>query len=389
MSDLEDSYIDIYNKALCKIKENNISEAVSLLEKAYELNSKDTDILNLLGLCYFALCNFKRTLSLWTRSKEINKEEENKANIYLEFFNSKEVSSDKEVYKKALSLIEQKRYKEALEDLKSLSDKDYCWADVDLLIGLILIKKRQYKKAEIYFKKAQEKDCGNVLSKNYIEKLRQNRIYKRRRIWFFSLLIFIIIVFTISLIFLFNKNREDKIEFTKETSSLNNSLMEKEKELAYKEGELKEKEDYIKKLEKKIQDFTYDKDKGEKSDKEGISLLGGALSAYKNSSYKEAINSLKNIEMGDYENYLKNEAVFWQAQCHEKLKEYDLAIEDYKDYINNFKNQCYYDDSLYRISMLLEELGDKKDAKIYAEKLKNQCGDSIFNNSNIERILKE
>lgn len=391
MDNIEISYIDYYNNAINNIANNNISESIILLEKAYYLKSNDIEIINLLGLCYFKICNFKKALKLWEKSKSISDNNTNKAIIYLDFINSEEVNKNRELYIRALSLIDSEEYEEALEYLLQISKMNYGWIDVDLLIALIYIKKKQYNNANKYLEVVNKRDKGNELAKIYKDKLDQNKKYKIRRFFFILIMIIIIIMFSVSIIVLFNKNKAEKMKLVSESITLNNDISFKDNEIKNKTNQIKEKEEYIKELEKKLNSIQYTNEdySGSTDDKEAINKLNLGLKDYKKSDYTDAIDNFKTIINSNYDNYLKNEAVFWCAQSYEKIGEYDLAIDNYKYYIKHFFNECYYDDSLYRISMLLEEKGDSNQAKIYAEKLRNECRNSMFNNNNINSILKD
>ena len=79
MNKIKISAIEYYNSAIESVKENNITNAISMLEKAYEVESKNIEINNLLGLCYFKKCYFKKAIFIWERSIEIDSEINNKA----------------------------------------------------------------------------------------------------------------------------------------------------------------------------------------------------------------------------------------------------------------------------------------------------------------------
>lgn len=388
MKNIEGSYIDYYNRAINSISYDNMGEALSLLEKAYFLNSQDIDTMNLLGLLYFKNCDFKKAIKLWEKSKGIKKEE-NKALDYLSFFREKKVTEDRELYLKALDLIEKGDFNKALDSLLKINNEDYGFLDLELLIGLIYIKKKNYKKALSYLEVVLKRDKGDKRAKRYKEKLEQNKKYKKRRILFLGSLIFLIIAFSLCISFLLKSNKREQGALIKENTSLSENLSFKEEEIKSKDKEIREKEKLIKTLEDKINSLKPRYEEGDKLEREGVTLLSLGLKDFKEEEYENSLKYFKDIKDGEYEAYLKNEALFWSAQAYEKRREDNLAIECYKEYIKSFKNECYYDDSLYNLCLLLEKEGDLKEAKIYAKELKNQCGNSIFNNKNIEKILRE
>lgn len=382
MNNKEFSYIDYYNKALLKLSENNISEGIYLLEKAYLLNSSDIDILNLLGLSYFKKGYFNKAKMLFEKSLLINKEEE-RALRYISFFNSKEFRESLGKYEEALDCIEEKKYNKALEILLSLKHLPYEWADIDFFIGMIYLKKKSEKNALKYLEGALNKDKGNILSKDFLEKLRENKREKRKNIISFS---------TISVVILlgglfFSKEKEEIKKLQGEKYSLKEEILSMKEEV--KEREVRLNKD-IESLKEKIKVEEREKEKIKKEYKEfyPLSSLNMSLKKYEKGEYKEALQGFSEIEKGNYENYIKGEAIFWQGQSYEKLGEEELAIEKYKAYVENFKNQWYYDDSLYRLALILDKRGEEKESRFYGEKLKKECKDSIFNNEKINSLLK-
>ena len=104
MQNLIETATAYYNAAIELTENNNYTKAITLLESAIKLFSKDPDILNLMGLCHYRLCNFDKAVFFWSESLNCNYEG-NKAKEYLELILSEEFKANIELYNQALSSI--------------------------------------------------------------------------------------------------------------------------------------------------------------------------------------------------------------------------------------------------------------------------------------------
>ncbi len=112
----------LYSDALTLIKDSRIKDGMELLDKALMIDNKDIEILNLMGLCNYIYCNFKKARYYFEKSYRLDKD--NKASNYMTTMYSREFYSIYNKYSCSLILIDNKKYTNAisvLEELKILN----------------------------------------------------------------------------------------------------------------------------------------------------------------------------------------------------------------------------------------------------------------------------
>ena len=115
---------ELYGDALRLIKNNRIKEGIKLLEEALMIDDKDIEILNLMGLCSYIYCNFKKARYYFEKSSKLNKD--NKASNYMVTMYSREFYNIYNKYRCSLVLIDNEKYDNAisvLEELKVLNEE--------------------------------------------------------------------------------------------------------------------------------------------------------------------------------------------------------------------------------------------------------------------------
>ncbi|NFM24952.1 hypothetical protein FDB84_10955, partial [Clostridium sporogenes] len=71
---------------------------------------------------------------------------------------------------------------------------------------------------------------------------------------------------------------------------------------------------------------------------------------------------------------------------YEALNNISESIRYYEIYVNGFIKNNYGDIALYKLAILNEKIDDVK-SKNYAKKLSQMYPNSMYNNSNIKRII--
>ncbi len=168
-----------YNKGLEKAAVRNLSGAAEDLRRSLEINKKNTDARNLLGLVYFETGEAVRALSEWVISKNLQPNE-NEADELLQKVQDNPVELDN--INQAI-----KKYNQALEAIREYGDeRNDDMAILQLrkavsmhgnflralqLLGLMLIKNGEYSKAKKYLLRAQEIDVSNPVTLRYLAQI--------------------------------------------------------------------------------------------------------------------------------------------------------------------------------------------------------------------------
>lgn len=78
-----------------------------------------------------------------------------------------------------------------------------------------------------------------------------------------------------------------------------------------------------------------------------------SLNYYRNKDYRNAISGFEYISKNkELDNYLKAESIYLTALCYENIGSYELAIDYYKLYMEEYPDGNYYDYSLYNIQKI-------------------------------------
>ncbi|MCR5331109.1 MAG: tetratricopeptide repeat protein [Lachnospiraceae bacterium] len=170
-----------YNKGLEKAKVRNLSGAIDDLQRSLQINKKNTDARNLLGLVYFETGEVVQALSEWVISKNLQPHE-NEADDLLQKVQDNPVELD--TLNQAV-----KKYNQAVNALHEYSDeRNDDMAILQLrkavsmhgnflkalqLLGLLLLKNREYDKALKYLNRAKEIDVSNPITLRYIAQIEE------------------------------------------------------------------------------------------------------------------------------------------------------------------------------------------------------------------------
>lgn len=149
------------------IKNRNITLAIKTLVEGLEINNKDVDLLNILGLCFYKKCMFNEAKIVFERSLSITVR--NKAKRYLDHINSdnfKLLLVDYNEGIKALKNRELNKAKILFEDIIKRENEliePYC------ILTEICIYENKYEEAKAWLEILMEKDIGNEKILTYIK----------------------------------------------------------------------------------------------------------------------------------------------------------------------------------------------------------------------------
>lgn len=161
----------VYNNALDLILNKKLKEGENLLEKIYDSGNVNIDILNLLGIIKYMYCDFYGAKKYWNESLKISYED-NKASEFIEDIESDDFKLISEKYKDSLSLIEDKNYLQAIENLEEINKRRSELIEVKILLTLLYMTIDEKKKAFKNIEGALSYDTSNYKIKEIYDEIK-------------------------------------------------------------------------------------------------------------------------------------------------------------------------------------------------------------------------
>ncbi|AYF53491.1 tetratricopeptide repeat protein [Clostridium botulinum] len=371
-----------YNNALKFIHENNISKAVIYIKKSLKLYSKDFEVLNLMGICQYILCDFDKAYFYWNKSIECN-DKDNRAKDYLKILKSRKFNRVIRLYNEALEEIKNFQYKEAIEKLNKIIHEEKNLLEPYIIIGLCYYMLGKYNSSKKYIEFALKIDKENEKCLLYLREINDKRnvkIIKYKSNKNYKVVVSISTFLLITLSGAFYKNHSSYIKIKNDLAeyqqkyNINNIQFQliKSKYNKLNNGILKEQQQI--------------KDKfNEKNDNE---IFNESILYYKKKNIKLALEGFIYVSDKGLDESLVAESTYFSAVCYEKLMQLNKSEEFYCKYINRYKNKNYYDDALYNYGIMLYRQGKKDKAKDILYLLQKEVPNSIFINKTVKMILK-
>lgn len=373
-----------YNEALNMIQRKFMTSAIDIIEEALELNPKDVDILNLKGLLKLLKCNFDEAFESFYKSSCYDNNE--LAKKYVNILSSEEFNIFLSRYNHAVRFVNNELYQESIQILENIRTEEPELIEPYLLLHLIYEKLGDNEKANEYMDKLREVDKDNLLFEKDIVKTpkkeeEKKEAPKKQKSHMPLYTLIAVLVLAIGALYLNNK---------KKLNHLNDQVAAKEEKLTETSEKLDKTKDELKEVKTET-----DKTKEEQAKSEVIvgdeeELFNKAMDLKKEGKNEEAIKYLELVvKNGKTKKYI-SEAIYQLAQLNEKTKHNEEAIKYYKKYVNTYKpSDNYYDDSYYNMGMLYYKQGDLEKAQQTFYSLRAEDPDSMYNNSQVESILKE
>lgn len=372
-----------YNEALNMIQRKFMTSAIDIIEEALELNPKDVDILNLKGLLKLLKCNFDEAFESFYKSSCYDNNE--LAKKYVNILSSEEFNIFLSRYNHAVRFVNNELYQESIQILENIRTEEPELIEPYLLLHLIYEKLGDNVKANEYMDKLREVDKDNLLFEKEIVKIpkqeEKKETQKKQKSHMPLYTLIAVLVLSIGALYLNNK---------KKLNHLNDQVAAKEEKLTETSEKLDKTKDELKEVKTET-----DKTKEEQAKSEVIvgdeeELFNQAMDLKKEGKNEEAIKYLELVvKNGKTKKYI-SEAIYQLAQLNEKTKHNEEAIKYYKKYVNTYKpSDNYYDDSYYNMGMLYYKQGDLEKAQQTFYSLRSEDPDSMYNNSQVESILKE
>lgn len=375
-----------YNKALDLINENNISAAKKNLEKAAEIYLKDIDILNLLGLCEYYLCNFNKANYYWNKSIRLNSNC-NSAYNYLDELKTQKFNDFMDRYNIGLDYFEIEKYVESIEVFESILELNSCFIEIYEILIVSYLELDDINNASKYIKLLSEVDSGNESILNYKYELskKANKIQiintennsrkskgRNYKIGAFSFFIMTVTLLSSNIIMYTDYQKEKSKNITIK-QKLEQSKLEYEK-LEKENKQLEENNLLINFVQNSNAMITEQKE---------------AEKYYFEKEYKKSLEKFKYILEKSKDYNTKADAIYFIAASETKLGNINEAKKYYKIYINSYGNGTAYDEVLYNYALILNDENEIEEAKEIAMKLRNNYKNSKYNNSKIDSILNK
>lgn len=164
-----------YNDGLVKAQVRDLSGAVISLKKSLQLDKRNTNARNLLGLVYYEMGETVSAFSEWVISKHFQ-EKSNEADYYMKAVQSNPsklhtINQTIKKYNYALAQAKQGNSDLALIQLKKVINLNPKYIRAYQLLALICIKNDEKEKAIRYLQKTRKIDVNNTLSLHYLAEL--------------------------------------------------------------------------------------------------------------------------------------------------------------------------------------------------------------------------
>ncbi|MBO4477171.1 MAG: hypothetical protein J5757_02460 [Lachnospiraceae bacterium] len=165
-----------YNLGLERAKRRDLTGALTALHQCLNLNKKNYEARNLLGLIYYELGELVYALREWVISKNLN-DKDNPADGYLKQVETtqKALSANLHRYNNALHYLEVGSRDLALLSLKRIVSKPYNNVKAYQLLALLYMQDGAYTKAERLLKRCAAIDCGDSTTIRYLEAINEAR----------------------------------------------------------------------------------------------------------------------------------------------------------------------------------------------------------------------
>ena len=375
-----------YEKALKLYSNGNINKAIEIVDKGITNDLANSNLLNLKGLLLYIKGELDEAIVIWNINKDYNNDK-----ISLSYL--RDIKNDYkkiQLYKEAELLIKNLNIDEALNLLSLCKESDFNYINVNLLIALCYFKKGNYNESQKYINKVLEADKNNkkaIMIKKEIDKFNGKNSFNK-----LSLILVAIILIITSVILkyevkdLYKKDKNEEVfnnlkvqENSENDTNNNNEIVENIKE--EDKEEIKQSNEEEKKEEAQKVEIKY------LTDEEIINNYQEASDYYDKEDYTRTRDILKNTIIASKENYLKDDSIFLLAATYEKLSDNDNAIKEYEVYVNSYKDGAYIQEAYYKLALLYKNINLEK-SKEYANIIRNNYSDSIYNNNVIKEIIE-
>lgn len=390
--DLSNHY---YNQALDCINKNKFTEAVSILVKSLNLYSINIDSLNLIGLCHYKLCDFDKAYFYWERSIEI-KQENNDAVNYLNELKGSKFESFLVEYNKAIEFLNTEDYIGAISIINRIIEFNNELIEPYIIKGLCNIMLENYDEGKADIEHALFLDVGNVKFLNYLNEVNKlsmvsskyPREFKYMKVFSAALLVLVVLVSSI----FYKKYLDNKELYSRYDNQINSLTSELSIAVDSNKSLKRDLDLKIQNENLNLEIMELEEDSGEiklSNEKQERQMFNTGIQDYRDALYEDSIIKFKSIYDRGIVGSLVAESNYYLASSYERTENIIKAKEYYIKYIEDYKLENYYDDSLYNLALMLYRTGDIDGSKVVLSTLVKEVPNSIFNNSKTKYILSK
>lgn len=372
-----------YQLALICIENKDITNALKNLNTAIEIEPNNVEVLNSLALCYFILGDFDEAEKRWYEVLKIDATN-NEAKASLDHLLSPAFSFWIKRYHSVLKEIEKRNYDVAIKELKKLMEENDTIIGVYQLLGLCYLAKGDKKYAVKIWRKGLAIDKSNPQLIDYlnlqsnitelpIENLNTSINIKpkenMKNKWGWAVAGVLIIAVLVQGTVAINNNRsytEDLSKMEVKIKQLSDIVEQQKNEIALtvasfnNVNSIEIEEDYSDTLAGSNYDVNYENH-----------YYNTGYNAYLSKDYKNAISNLSVVVAMNTNSYINREAAYYLARSYYLNGELAQAEKYYKQYLEQFPNTNYYDDSLFFLGCVYYKLDRIDDAKRVFEQLED------------------
>lgn len=406
-----------YNDALQKARVRDLSGAIVSLKNSIQVNKKNIDARNLLGLVYYEMGETVRALGVWILSKNYQ-EDNNIADHYMNVVqnNPSKLNNANAIAKKYNYALEQAKtgnYDVALLQLKKVVSSQPRYVVAQQLLALIYMQQGDNEKAAKCLRKAQKIDINNTTTLHYLAelglnssvvkvereiakrnfskekelekvenpqfsapapKLRDGKIDK----WVFLYLLIGVVIGLLAVVFLVLPTRESAIasKYNKEAVEMAEVQADLTSQIQTLENDKEKQKAEITALEEELQTM-----KEEALDEAAYNRFLKAVILYIDGEEEEAAEKLIEIDVSKFDSTVAENLYNTVAENIFPAMANDKCIEGYNYYrsrnyteaVNSLKLALKYDkdkdQAMYYLGLTYEASGDEKKAIKYYKKV--------------------
>ncbi len=387
---------NLLEEALSKLPKRDISGALYILEEASKIAPDQIELLNLKADCFYLLGDFFQAKQNWDKVLKI--EPSNKiARNKLEKFNSPAFQFWVKRYYQAIDLIEQKDFLTAQSYLQKLIKENDNFISLYQLLGLTYLALNDEKNALKVWKQGLKLDLNNPELIRYIHtpkkgirkaKFSISNTEKPEHGPKSNILLIVSGMFIMLLLLQMSFSLNSKQDYKNTIQNLQAKIVDLSAEInraqpviAHSNNDEEIPEEIVD--EALLQEGSYyDVEQEKEYYKKGYQ-------AYLAQDYKSAISNLSVVVAISSHSYINREALYYLALSHYTYENYDEAKGYYYQYLEEFPNTNYTDESLYYLGCIYYYAGDLDNARFMMEELNKFDPGSCYKHSTVyNEIMK-
>ncbi|MBP6281750.1 MAG: hypothetical protein KA384_06860 [Leptotrichiaceae bacterium] len=322
---------EIYEEALLKIGEKKISDAQHILENTNAFQNQE-----LLGILYCLKGNFEEAYHIFLKLSK--RKEDKNINKYLDYLEKTIKNEYIPVFNKLVSEINLGTGSE-IENMVIKLENIAKNTELYSLAALFFFRKKDIKKAKIYYEKLKLLDESDMLLQKVNFYFNKNSFNKKIK---FAYGIFFFLFITLVRMAYWNNSMEKTLD-NENMENLRNE-QSKNEEIAVLNMKLLES----KALLEKYKSNSVVENIEEETQKENIQipwteneLYNLAFKRWEEDKYEDVIKIFEMINKNQLPEYKKKEIIFHKAQAYNKLGDKKRALENYMEYLKNSKKKEY------------------------------------------------